>query len=82
MRTDLASCVVADGEDKIQFRRTRRSELVPRFGAQVASGIIELFQQIEHHRLDETPGMAARAEGAEFASTHAIHDALGHDAAC
>ena len=79
--TDLACGVVADGEDKIDRRRSRRCELIPALTAKALRRQIRAPQELERERMHLALGEASRAEGAKPALTQSVQERLGQDAA-
>src|SRR5262249_18167081 len=80
-RTDLARGVVADGEGKIERRRARLGELVPRLRAQARRVVAEARQELDCVRVYTALRLATRAVGTEFTGAELVQDGLGHDRA-
>jgi hypothetical protein len=80
--TNLVGGVVVHCEHKIELRRARSRELVPRLRIEMGDVVVRLAQQVERERVDPACGMAAGAIAAKLAGSQAIQDALGHDRAC
>src|SRR5262249_31773429 len=80
-RTALAGGVVADGEHEIDERRARLRELAPRLRAEARNVVAEALQKLERVRIDPALGIAAGAEGAEFARAELVENGLRHDRA-
>src|SRR3546814_4367239 len=67
-RTGLAGGIVANGENEIEFRGIRTSELVPAFRAIALGRQPHLRDQLERHRVNVALGEAARARSEEHTS--------------
>src|SRR3546814_6194242 len=78
-RTGLAGGIVANGENEIEFRGIRTSELVPAFRAIALGRQPHLRDQLERHRVNVALGEAARAIGAEAVAAIAVEHRLGED---
>src|SRR5262249_36173730 len=80
-RTDFARRVVADGEGKIERRRARLRELIPRLRTKARGVVAEALQELDCVRVDLALRLAARAVGTEFTGAELVQDGLGHDRA-
>src|SRR5260370_41341402 len=79
--TDFARRVVADGEGKIERRRARLGELIPRLRTKARRVIAETLQELDRVRVHFALRLAARTVGTKFTGTELVEDGLGHDGA-
>src|SRR5260370_40425309 len=79
--TDFARRVVADGEGKIERRRARLGELIPRLRTKARCVIAETLQELDRVRVHFALRLAARTVGAEFAGAELVQDGLSHERA-
>src|SRR5690242_20051147 len=67
--TDFFRGVVAHGEDKIEFWRACRGELIPRLRAQSASIVVRVVEHLYSHWVDVIRRLAPGAESSELATS-------------
>jgi len=78
--TDFAGCVVAHGEDEIEWRAGWRCKLVPRLTPQTLCRKVHLFKQRQCNRVHSPFRMTAGTEATKLAPTPLIDEAFGEDA--
>ncbi|RYP44154.1 hypothetical protein DL770_011508 [Monosporascus sp. CRB-9-2] len=80
-RTHLAGCLVADGENEVQFGRAVLRELVPALATEPVRRDTELLQGMQRKRVHRTGGVATCGEGLESVATEVVQQTLGQDRA-
>src|SRR5579859_7653029 len=79
--TDFFRGVVANGENKIEFRCVGSGEFVPAFAAETAGRNVGCFELRYGFRADGAGWIAPGTVGCESWSAFEIHEGLGHDGA-
>ena len=70
--------VIADCENKIEFRCTWRGELIPILASQAVRGQVGKFELMQRLGANTSRGMTSGAICSEVWSSLTVHDGFGH----